>query len=75
MLAATPLLLAGCKTEHKIEVEPVEVKPIHITVDVNVRVKVDKELDNFFDFQDTEPVSHDATNGVKATPVEPAKTQ
>jgi len=27
-------------------VAPVEVKPIHITIDVNV--KVDKELDNFF---------------------------
>jgi hypothetical protein len=29
-----------------VEVAPVEVKPIHITIDVNV--KVDKALDNFF---------------------------
>jgi len=36
----------ACRTSHKIEVAPVEVKPIHITIDVNV--KVDKELDNFF---------------------------
>ena len=37
---------AGC-TEHRVEVAPVEVKPIHITIDVNV--KVDKALDSFFD--------------------------
>ena len=35
----------GC-TQHKVEVAPVEVKPIHITIDVNV--KVDKALDDFF---------------------------
>jgi hypothetical protein len=35
----------GC-AKHKEEVAPVEVKPIHITIDVNV--KVDKALDNFF---------------------------
>lgn len=47
VLAAALLLLAaqGC-TQHKVEVAPVEVKPIHITIDVNV--KVDKALDNFF---------------------------
>lgn len=42
---------AGC-TEHKVEVAPVEVKPIHITIDVNV--KVDKALDNFFDDLDSQ---------------------
>jgi len=47
-LAACLLLFAawGCSTSHRVEVAPVEVKPIHITIDVNV--KVDKELDNFF---------------------------
>ena len=39
------LALPGC-TQHKVEVAPVEVKPIHITIDVNV--KVDRALDNFF---------------------------
>jgi len=39
------LMLAGC-TQHKVEVAPVEVKPIHITIDINV--KVDKALDDFF---------------------------
>jgi hypothetical protein len=37
----------GCiRTNSTVELKPVEVKPIHITVDVNVRVA--KELDNFF---------------------------
>jgi len=44
--AALVLLISyGC-TQHRVEVAPVEIKPIHITIDVNV--KVDKALDNFF---------------------------
>lgn len=43
-------LLAGCHTTHTVKVEPIEVKPIHVTMDVNIRV--DKDLDDFFDFQD-----------------------
>ena len=39
-------------TQHKVEVAPVEVKPIHITIDVNV--KVDKALDDFFEDIDAE---------------------
>ncbi len=35
--------LSGCLS---VKTEPIEVKPIHITVDVNV--KVDKALDDFF---------------------------
>jgi Skp family chaperone for outer membrane proteins len=45
------LLLQGC-TQHKVEVAPVEVKPIHITIDVNV--KVDRALDDFFEDIDAE---------------------
>jgi hypothetical protein len=37
----------GCSTSHEVQVAPVEVKPIHITIDVNV--KVDRALDSFFD--------------------------
>ena len=51
--------LWGC-TQHKVEVAPVEVKPIHITIDVNV--KVDKALDNFFDDIDAEEDKLDATS-------------
>ena len=45
MAALSFLVFHGC-TQHKVEVAPVEVKPIHITIDVNV--KVDKALDDFF---------------------------
>jgi hypothetical protein len=36
---------AAC-TQHRVEVAPVEVKPIHITIDVNV--KIDREIDDYF---------------------------
>ena len=54
LLAGITLLAAnGCSTQHKVEMAPVEVKPIHITIDVNV--KVDKALDDFFsDVDDAE---------------------
>lgn len=43
VLGASP----GCiRTTSTVEMKPVEVKPIHITVDVNVRVA--KELNSFF---------------------------
>lgn len=46
-LAAIVLFFTqSCQTQHKIQVEPVEVKPIHITVDVNV--KIDRELEDYF---------------------------
>jgi len=52
-LATAALLaafLAGCNTTHTVKVEPIEVKPIHVTLDINL--KVDKKLDDFFDFED-----------------------
>jgi hypothetical protein len=41
--AGLALLAAGCV---HVKTEPIEVKPIHVTVDVNV--KVDRALDDFF---------------------------
>jgi hypothetical protein len=38
--------LHGCSTTHDIKVEPIEIKPIHITMDINI--KVDREVDSFF---------------------------
>jgi hypothetical protein len=53
LLAGITFLAANGCTSHKVEVAPVEVKPIHITIDVNV--KVDKALDDFFsDVDDAE---------------------
>jgi hypothetical protein len=46
------LLLASSCTRHyvesrsQVELAPVEVKPIHITIDVNI--KVDRALENYF---------------------------
>ena len=45
------LVAAGCtkhqiESRHEVELAPVEVKPIHITIDINI--KVDKALDDFF---------------------------
>jgi hypothetical protein len=45
------LLTLGCtkhqvETKSQVEIAPVEIKPIHITIDVNIRV--DKALDDFF---------------------------
>ena len=45
------LITFGCtkhtvETRSQVEVAPIEVKPIHITIDVNIRV--DRALDDFF---------------------------
>lgn len=43
------IFLTGCYTEHKVDTThkiELEIKPMHITIDVNV--KVDRALDDFF---------------------------
>ena len=45
------LFFIGCtkhtiESKHNVQLQPVEIKPIHITIDVNI--KVDKALDDFF---------------------------
>lgn len=45
VLAGSIICFSAC-TKHEVEVKPVEIKPIHITIDINV--KVDKALDDFF---------------------------
>ncbi len=58
LLLLLPLLgIAGCKTEHTvntnsvIEVKPIKIEPIYATININV--KIDKELDSFFDYEET----------------------
>jgi len=41
-------LVGGCLS-HRVETAPIEIKPIHITMDINLRVQ--RELDEFFDFE------------------------
>lgn len=46
-LSAAVFWTQGCSTQHKVEtVHKIEVAPMHITIDVNV--KVDRALDDFF---------------------------
>ena len=47
LLLAAVAATGGCiKLTTENEIKPIEVKPIHITVDVNV--KIDRALDDFF---------------------------
>jgi len=57
---------AGCATV-KVEPVQVEVKPIHVTVDVNVKVqKVDQALDDFFgDVYGTAPATNAPATSAK----------
>jgi len=53
---ATKMLLPACvllpaMSCARVSVDPIEVKPIHITADINLNVKIDKDLDDFFAFQ------------------------
>lgn len=52
VIPAVLLSLLGC-TRHEVELKPVEIKPIHITIDINV--KVDRALDDFFSDLDAAP--------------------
>ena len=45
-VVATLWATHGCDVRHDVKVEPVEIKPIHITMDINI--KVDREVDSFF---------------------------
>ena len=43
-------VLSALACSANVKVAPVEVKPIKMTIDVNI--KVDRQLDNFFDFEE-----------------------
>ncbi len=85
LAALLPVLLTGCfssshqiDTRNEVNVKPIEIKPIHITIDVNV--KVDRALDDFFDDVDnpkkTKPVEAEKVKTTEtANPVEADKTK
>ena len=50
-LLALCLLVTGCNTQHTITVEPIKIEPIYVHATIDVNVRVDKDLDKFFDFQ------------------------
>lgn len=41
-------MLSACT--HRVQLEPIRVEPIYITLDINL--KIDRELDSFFDFEE-----------------------
>jgi hypothetical protein len=43
------LAFAAACISHTVKAEPITIQPIHITMDINLRVQ--RELDNFFDFE------------------------
>jgi hypothetical protein len=45
-VAAALLAVPACDTSHTVKVEPVEIKPIYITLDVYVRIE--REVEDFF---------------------------
>ena len=51
-------VMTGCFS-HTVDVKPVEVKPVHITLDVNL--KVDKELDTYFDSEKSSALDSEKT--------------
>jgi hypothetical protein len=56
--------LAGGCISHNVESAPIEIKPIHITMDINLRVQ--KELEDFFDFEETAtPATAGTTEGTQ----------
>ena len=64
LLGAILIFVTQACTQHKVEVAPVEIKPIHITIDVNI--KVDKALDDFFgDIDEDEEAADETPSGKK----------
>jgi hypothetical protein len=60
-LLSLATLASGC-ISHTVQSAPIEIKPIHITMDINLRVQ--RELDEFFDFERPAPAAgttNDAT--------------
>lgn len=71
MMAAS-ICLMGCT--HHIDVQPIRVEPIYAKFDVNVNLKVDRELDQFFDFKDAPGSPSPSTTTQPAGPAVPPAT-
>jgi hypothetical protein len=64
------LLLPSCA---RVKVDPIEVKPIHIVHDINIRV--DRQLDEFFAFQEKMGASTQPATTTVALPAQTAGAQ
>jgi len=59
------LIIGPAACSPRVRVDPIEVKPIHIVHDINIRV--DKQLEDFFAFQDKSATPAAATTTQPAT--------
>ena len=49
LIVMTVCFLSGCQTKHEIDVKPIEVKPMEVTLNINLNIKmVNEELDTLF---------------------------
>ena len=67
-LIASAFVGAGCT--HRIDVQPIRVEPIYLTVDVNVRL--DKQLEESFGFEDRIERQVESATTVPATQTVPS---
>jgi hypothetical protein len=58
------LIIGPVACSPRVRVDPIEVKPIHIVHDINIRV--DRQLDEFFAFQE-QATTQPATNATTQT--------
>jgi len=59
------LIIGPVACSPRVRVDPIEVKPIHIVHDINIRV--DRQLDEFFAFQEQPGTTQPATNATTQT--------
>ena len=55
LVAAVAAVVMGC--QHRVTVDPIRVEPLYVTLDITLRV--DRELDDFFDFEEAAPTPPD----------------
>lgn len=61
---AALLALSACKTHHTVHIDPIEVKPMTL----NVNIRVEREVEEFFDFKKLPVADSGAAAGGGATP-------
>ena len=64
-VAGLILVIGPVACSPRVRVDPIEVKPIHIVHDINIRV--DRQLDEFFAFQEAGATTQPATNATTQT--------
>ncbi|MEA2709556.1 MAG: hypothetical protein QOF78_2157 [Phycisphaerales bacterium] len=62
---ALMLIIGPVACSPRVRVDPIEVKPIHIVHDINIRV--DRQLDEFFAFQEQAATTQPATKATTQT--------